>query len=94
VFSSLHPFWGSLEHALGQGESKVTVVKSVMIPFVKDKSKYDTPKLPAWYNKVSEYVAYTYTPRLHKPIIDLRENVVVDYQHYPTTNTNTTLVSY
>ena len=65
--------------------------------YVHDKAANDTPKLPAWqHNKVGDDAGHTYTntARLHESGADRRENSAVDYHHYPTTTTNTTLVRY
>jgi hypothetical protein len=59
-------------------------------------TEYDTPKLPAWHNQVDNNAGYTYpyTARLHEAAADHRENAAMDYHHFPTTTTNTTLVRY
>ncbi|KAF7027423.1 hypothetical protein CFC21_039466 [Triticum aestivum] len=55
---------------------------------------HDAPKLPAWHNKVVDYVGYAHnTARLrHQAAPDHREHAAMDYHHYPTTTT--TLVRY
>jgi hypothetical protein len=64
--------------------------------YLYDKAEYDTPKLPAWHNQVDNNAGYTYpyTARLHEAAADHRENAAMDYHHFPTTTTNTTLVRY
>ncbi|KAM3346455.1 hypothetical protein ACQJBY_020806 [Aegilops geniculata] len=56
---------------------------------------HETPKLPAWHNKVGDDAGYAYnTARLQQAAADHREHAhaAMDYQHYPTTTT--TLVRY
>uniref|UniRef100_A0ACD5VMI0 Uncharacterized protein n=1 Tax=Avena sativa TaxID=4498 RepID=A0ACD5VMI0_AVESA len=68
---------------------------------------YDTPKLPAWHNKVSNdndndntyTYTYTYTARPGEdeaaPGPRQKQNAAMDYHHYPTAAANTaTLMRY
>jgi hypothetical protein len=58
------------------------------------KTNNDTPKLPAWHNKVGDDNGY-YTVRPHEPAADRWQNAAMDYHQYPTTTANTTaLVRY
>lgn len=61
---------------------------------VQDKAEYETLKLPAWHNKVGHNAGYTYTASLHEAAAYRRENAAVDYHHYPTPTTDTSLVRY
>ncbi|KAF7034651.1 hypothetical protein CFC21_045636 [Triticum aestivum] len=45
------------------------------------KADIETPKLPAWHNKVSDEA---YTARLQEAAADHRYNAATDYHHYPT----------
>lgn len=64
--------------------------------YVRDKAEYDTPKLPAWHNKVGDDAGYTntYTTRLHEAAADHKVNAAMTYQHNPTTTTSTAMIRY
>ncbi|KAF7027425.1 hypothetical protein CFC21_039468 [Triticum aestivum] len=62
------------------------------IAYAPDKA-HETPKLPAWHNKVGDDAGYAYnTARLHQASADDKEHAAMDYHHYPTTTT--TLARY
>nr|XP_051206164.1 uncharacterized protein LOC127321165 [Lolium perenne] len=75
-------------------------VNSGYTAYAQNKAEYDNPKLLASHNKVGGNTGYTYAPaytytgRLHQDATDHKKNAPMDYHHYPTTTTNTSLVRY